>query len=126
VKYLILIQTNPRSRQAWEALSEPEQREVGRRHLAYRDRLDASGELLASEALAYPSETRRVRVRDGTTVVTDGPFAEAKEQLAGFYLVQCESMDRAVALAALAPDAEHGLVEVRPVLNLTGRVFLTE
>jgi len=62
----------------------------------------------------------RVRLRDGETMTTDGPFAEVKEQLAGFYLVECESLERAVELAARVPDAAFTDVEVRPVLDLRG------
>ena len=74
-----------------------------------------------SEALADPSATTRVSVHEGRTITTDGPFAEAKELLAGFYLVECDSLDRAIAIAARIPGlAELGLVEVRPVLDLGG------
>jgi hypothetical protein len=59
-----------------------------------------------------------VSVRDGRTVTSDGPFAEAKELLAGFFLLDCESMERAVEVAARVPEAELGLVEVRPVREL--------
>ena len=59
-------------------------------------------------------------MRDGQTVSTDGPFAEAKELLAGFYLVECEGIDRAVEIAGRLPEAEFGLIEVRPVLDLGG------
>jgi hypothetical protein len=63
-------------------------------------------------------EAKRVSVREGRTLTTDGPFAEAKEYLAGFYLVECESIERAVEIAARTPDAAYGEVEVRPVLDL--------
>ena len=59
-------------------------------------------------------------MRDGQTVTSDGPFAEAKELLAGFYLLECDSMERAVEVAARLPEAELGLIEVRPVLTLGG------
>ncbi|MGH3764493.1 MAG: YciI family protein [Pseudonocardiaceae bacterium] len=62
---------------------------------------------------------KRVTVRDGATITSDGPFAEVKEHLAGFYLVECESADRAVEIAARVPDAVWGLVEVRPVLDMS-------
>lgn len=59
-------------------------------------------------------------MREGRTITTDGPFAEVKEHLAGFYLIECDSMERAVELAARVPDAASGEVEVRPVLDLRG------
>ena len=73
-----------------------------------------------SEALADPSLATRVSVREGRTMTTDGPFAEVKEQLAGFFLIECESIERAVEVAARVPEAAYGLVEVRPVLALSG------
>ena len=73
-----------------------------------------------AESLADPSLTKRVAVREGEMMTTDGPFAEAKELLAGFFLVECESMERALEHAARVPEAEFGLVEVRPVLDLGG------
>jgi hypothetical protein len=119
VKYLIMIHSNPVSRGIWDRLSDAERTAFGRDHLAVGDRIAAAGELVAAEGLADPSEGKQVTVRDGRTVTTDGPFAEVKEHLAGFYLVECESMERAVEHAATIPDAAWGGVEVRPVLDLT-------
>ena len=120
MKYLILIYSNPASRAIWEGFSEDEQAEGYRYYAALKDELASSGELVVTEALADASLTRRVSVREGRTVTIDGPFAEAKELLAVFFLVDCESMDRAVEVAARVPEAELGLVEVRPVLELGG------
>src|SRR5687768_6168740 len=86
-------------------------------YAALNEELAASGELVVTEALADPSRTTRVTVRDGQALTTDGPFAEAKELLAGFYLVECETRERAVEIAARVPEAQLGLVEVRPVLS---------
>ncbi|HEY2958714.1 MAG TPA: YciI family protein [Actinomycetota bacterium] len=118
MKYLILIWSNPRSREVWEGLSEAQRVEFGRGHAALTEALAASGELIVSEGLADVSLAKRVAVRDGRTVTSDGPFAEVKEHLAGFYLVDCETIERAVEHAARAPDAAYGGVEVRPVLDL--------
>jgi len=120
VKYLILIYTNPTSRKIWEGLSDAQRGEFGRGHAALNEALAASGELVVSEGLADPSLAKRVSVREGRTMTSDGPFAEAKEHLAGFYLIECESIDRAVEHAARVPDAAYGEVEVRPVLDLSG------
>ena len=76
--------------------------------------------MIVSEALADPSLTRHVAVRDGQTMITDGPFAEVKEFLAGFFLVECESFERALEHAARVPEAAFGRVEVRPVMDLSG------
>jgi len=120
VKYLILIYSNPRSLAVWEGLSDAQRVEFGRGHLALTEALAASGELIVSEGLADPMLAKRVSVREGRTLTTDGPFAEVKEHLAGFYLIECESIDRAVEHAARVPDAALGEVEVRPVLDLGG------
>jgi hypothetical protein len=120
VKYLILIYSNPASREIWEGFSDEQRAEGFRYYGAITEELAASGELIVTEALADPSLTRRVTVRDGQTLTSDGPFAEAKELLAGFYLLECESMERAVEVAARLPEAELGLIEVRPVLTLGG------
>ena len=121
MKYVILIWNNPTSRKLWESFSDDERAEGFQAYAALDQELAASGELIVSEALADPSATTRVSVKDGRTITTDGPFAEAKELLAGFYLVDCESLERAVEIAARVPGmAELGLVEVRPVLELGG------
>ncbi|MGH3385539.1 MAG: YciI family protein [Nocardioidaceae bacterium] len=119
MKYLILIHSNPTFLEVWEGMSEAERVEFGRGHRALADDLTESGELIVSEALADTSLARRVTVREGRTMTTDGPFAEVKEHLAGFYLVECDSIERAVEWAARAPDAAYGEVEVRPVLDLS-------
>ena len=120
MKYLVLIYSNPASREIWEGFSDEQRAEGFRYYGALTEELAASGELIVTEALADPSLTRRVTVRDGQTLTSDGPFAEAKELLAGFYLLECDSMERAVEVAARLPEAELGLIEVRPVLSLGG------
>jgi len=126
MKYLILIHSNPRSRQIWDGFSDAERAEGFQAYGAIVDDLAASGELVVTEALADPSTARRLPASEdtamtGDTAVTgDGPFAEVKEHLAGFFLIDCESMERAVEIAERIPEASLGLVEVRPVLNLGG------
>jgi hypothetical protein len=118
VKYLILIYSNPASRALWETFP-PERRAQG---LAAYEALDkeltASGEMVASEPLDDPVTAKRVHVTEGRTLTTDGPFAEVKEYLVGFYLVDCATEERAVEIAAKVPEAFMGLVEVRPVTEL--------
>jgi hypothetical protein len=123
VKYLILIWSNPESRRAWEGFSDAEKADGFAYYATLNEELAASGELIVTEALADPSLSRRVSVRDGRTITSDGPFAEVKEHLAGFYLVECESPERAVEIAARVPEAELDLVEVRPVLDLGGMEY---
>jgi hypothetical protein len=118
VKYLIMIYSNPESRHAWEGFADAQRAEGLDYYEALAEDLAASGELIVTEALADASLATRVSRREGRTITSDGPFAEVKEQLAGFFLVDCESLDRAVAIAARIPEAELDLVEVRPVLSL--------
>ena len=119
MKYLILIHSNPASRALWEKLSDAQRMEFGRGHLRLSDELAKSGELVVSEGLTDPELAKRVSVREGQTLTTDGPFAEVKEYLAGFMLVECETEDEAVAIAARVPDAAFGSVELRPILDMS-------
>jgi hypothetical protein len=82
--------------------------------------LTESGELVGGEALADPSNTRTVHVRNGTPAVTDGPFAEAKEHLGGYLIVECETPERAVEIAARWPSARFSPLEVRPIMDTAG------
>jgi hypothetical protein len=86
----------------------------------YLQDLSAAGLLVANEGLAGPDVSTTVRVRDGATVVTDGPFAETKEYLAGFFLIDAPDLDAALGWAARIPSAEYGSVEVRPVWGQDG------
>jgi hypothetical protein len=123
VKYLILIQSNPRSLAAWDKMSEDERMAFGRDHLRLTGEMAEAGVLVASEGLADPQLATWVSVRDGRTIPSDGPYAEAKEQLAGFYLIDCPTREEAVDWAAKVPDAKYTEVEVRPVLDMSGWEF---
>jgi len=89
--------------------------------VAYDEGLRRSGYCIASEALQPVQTATTVRVRNGRTEITDGPFAETREQLAGFYLVEAADLDEAIRLAARIPPARVGSIEVRPVRQLAGR-----
>jgi hypothetical protein len=118
MKYVILIHHNAQARALWEGFG-PEERAAGLDYYAsINDELAESGELIVTEALADPSLAKIVTMDDGAVIVSDGPFVEAKEHLAGFYLIDCETEDRALAIAARIPEASLGLVEVRPVMGL--------
>jgi hypothetical protein len=121
MKYLIMIWHNPKSRAIWESFSDAERAKGWEAYAALDESLIASGEMVISEALADPSQGRRVPAAEGRSLATDGPFPEAKEQLAGFYLVDCESYERAMEIAAQVPEASLGLVEVRPILTMNGQ-----
>jgi hypothetical protein len=119
VKYVILIYHNPAARQLWDGLSSADRTEGLAAYEALNEDLAASGEMVVSHALADPSTAKRVLVNEGRTMTTDGPFAEVKEHLAGFYLIDCDSVDRAVEYAARIPEAILGTIEVRPVMDLS-------
>ncbi len=89
--------------------------------VAYDQGIRKSGHCIASEALQPVQTATTVRVRNGKVIITDGPFAETKEQLAGFYLVEAKDLDEAIQLAAKIPPATVGSVEVRPIRQLAGR-----
>jgi hypothetical protein len=117
MKYMLLIYNNPATYESW---SESARAELFADVDAIMNELTESGELVGGEALADASTATTVRVRDGVTAATDGPYAEAKEQLAGYLTVDCESQQRAVEIAARWPDARHFAMEVRPVMNTAG------
>jgi hypothetical protein len=119
MKYLILIQSNERSLEAWAKMTDDERMDFGRAHLKLTDEMTEAGVRVASEGLADPELAKWVSVRDGKTIASDGPYAEVKEHLAGFYLIDCSGLEDAVAWAAKVPDAAHTEVEVRPVLDMS-------
>jgi hypothetical protein len=116
VKYVLLIYQNEAARQALAEDLDALTGEVD----AIIEELTASGEWVGGEALADASQARTVKVRDGVPAVTDGPFVEAKEHLAGYYLVECETLERALEIAARWPDARWGALEVRPLMAPAG------
>jgi hypothetical protein len=120
VKYVILIYSNADSRRIWEGFSDTERGEGLRHYAGIVEDLAASGELIVTEALAEPSRGTSVRVANGTAMATDGPFGEAKEHLAGFFLIDTASRERAIEIAGRVPEAALGLVEVRPIMVYSG------
>jgi hypothetical protein len=118
MKYVALVYNNPG---AFESLSQAERDELMSAADAYLKEFTESGELLSGgAALADPSTGKTVRVRDGLPAVTDGPFAEAKEQLAGYYLLDTESIERATEIVTHDPAARLWAVEVRPIMDEAG------
>ena len=114
MKFMIMIHMNPA---LWEGLGEDRQQAVMDGHRTLLKELTESGELVSTYGLGDPELSSVVSVRDGVPVVTDGPYVEAKEFLAGFILIDVEGRDRAHEVAARVPDAALGVgVEVRPVM----------
>jgi hypothetical protein len=94
--------------------------EFGRGYMALSEELAASGDLVVSNGLTDPTLAKRVWVQDGETMTSDGPFAEVKEYVAGFLLVDTDTEEQALAWAAKTPDAQlGGAVEVRPLLDMS-------
>jgi hypothetical protein len=113
MKYMLMIYSNPETVQALGEDLNAVMAEVGE----LMAELTESGEWLGGEALADPVNAKTVRVRDGVPAVTDGPFVEAKEHLAGYCLLECDSLDRALEIAARWPDARFKGVELRPLMS---------
>jgi hypothetical protein len=111
--YMLLIYApdigRDRTDEEWAAMAEP--------FVAYNEYVKASGYYVDGAPLAELSTATSVRIRDGKRVITDGPFAETKEFLAGYYVVDCPSIDQAIELAAACPGAAFGSIEVRPVMD---------
>ena len=117
MKYMLLIYNNSHTREAFfgeggdELMGEVD---------ALMKKLTESGELVSTEVLAYPSNTKIVQVRDGIPVTTDGPFPEAKEHLGGYVMVDRERPDRVVEIAARWPSARFCAVEAWPIMDIAG------
>jgi hypothetical protein len=115
MKYLCMICIDE---QLERALPSDELDEIVAEHLAYDDELRAKGHYVTSAALESARSATTVRVRDGRMSTTDGPFAETKEQLGGFVLIEARDLNEAIRIAAKIPSARHGCVEVRPVRDI--------
>ena len=112
MKYLLLIYENEKT---WAATPEAEKGKIFQEYMDYTKGLRKSGNYVAGEALQSISTATTVRVKNGETVTTDGPFAETREQLGGFYMVEAKDLDEAIKLAAGIPASRTGSIEVRPI-----------
>ena len=112
-QYMLLIYGQEGS---WEALSDEERGSIYQEYYALSRELRSRGALVSSHELQPVSTATTVRLEDGEAVVTDGPFAETKEALGGYYLIEAESLDEAIEWAAKIPSARTGKIEVRPVV----------
>ena len=114
MKYILLIYADE---QAW---TEAERQHCFAESTQLAHQLKANGQYLATAPLQPVSTATSVQVRDGRRLVTDGPFAETREQLGGYYLIDARDLDEAIAIAASVPGARKGTVEIRPVLEIGG------
>ena len=116
MRYMLLIYDNEKT---WAKMSEPERGAIFKQYRAFTESIQGSGAYLASAPLQPTSTATTVRIKNGKTISTDGPFAETKEQLGGYYLVEAKNLDEALALAARIPSVQiGGSIEVRPVMEV--------
>jgi hypothetical protein len=115
VKYLCLIFLDE---DAYGRMPDRDWKALEKEHLDYDEALRRSGHFIASEALQTAGASTVVRVRQGRTFVTDGPFMETKEQLGGFFLIEARDLNEAILVASRIPSARLGSVEVRPIREL--------
>jgi hypothetical protein len=120
MQYMLLIYNGDPGR--WERMSEDERKAIYAEYGALTQELRDRNALVDGNELQPTSTATAVRVRDGQTTVTDGPFAETKEALGGYYVVDVESLDEALELAATLPTARHSDVEIRPVVMRAAEV----
>jgi hypothetical protein len=115
MQYMLLIYDDESQ---WDTWSEEDSKAFMADYFTYTDELRSAGALVAGEALQPTATAKTVHVRDDQRFVTDGPFAETKEQLGGFYLIDVESEDEALDWAAKIPSSRYGRIEVRPLMQI--------
>jgi hypothetical protein len=104
----------------WETMTKAQQEQGLIAYKSFTDALKQSGALVGSNRLAASSNATTIRAVDGKTQVLDGPFADTKEQLGGYFLIEAKDLDAAIAWASRCPATGHGAVEVRPVVSMAG------
>ena len=114
MQYLLLIYDDEKK---IEAMSKAESDQFMAEYFTYTESIKKSGHYRAGEALQGIATATTVRLREGKTLTTDGPFAETREQLGGFYMVEAANLDEAISLAARIPSSRTGSIEVRPIVK---------
>ncbi|MBV8160465.1 MAG: YciI family protein [Acidimicrobiia bacterium] len=115
MRYLLTICTDEK---AYEALSPEESQASFAQYVAFGEEMTKRGVLQGGERLRPTTDATTLQVRDGEVLTSDGPFAETKEQIGGFYLVDCKDLDEAIEVAAKIPGARMGTIEVRPIWEM--------
>jgi hypothetical protein len=115
MRYALLICTDEANE---TALSPDEAAAAHAEYMSFGETYAKKGVLTGGERLRPTSDATTVRVRDGEVLASDGPFAETKEQIGGFYLVECKDLDQAIEVASKIPGARHGSIEVRPIWEM--------
>ena len=113
MQYLLLIYDKESD---WVKMTEADQRGMYQEYMEFSKSITQSGHYKAGHQLQPVATATTVRVREKKRVVTDGPFAETKEQLGGFYMIEAKDLDDAIAIAARIPSARNGSIEVRPIV----------
>ena len=113
MEYLMLIYTTEAD---WTKLTPAQQNALSQEYGKFTEEIKNSGNYLGGNPLKPTTTATTVRVRDSKRVVTDGPFAETKEQLGGYYLIEANDLDQAISIAARIPGARYGSIEVRPIM----------
>lgn len=116
MRYVLAIYENEK---LWDAQTKAETEQMMGEYATFTEGIQKSGNYVAGEALQPVATATTVRIRDGKRLTTDGPFAETKEQLGGFYLIEADNIDQAIAIASRIPTARTGCVEVRPVIDFS-------
>lgn len=114
MRYMLLIYHDE---QAWSALSEAERQQIYVEYRQLIQQLEAGGQYLAGDQLQPAATANTVRVRDGKQMVTDGPFAETREQIGGFFMIEAKNLEEANSIASRIPSARMGAIEIRPVVE---------
>lgn len=117
MQFLLLLYADEK---AWDSLSPADQEEGVGAYIAYSEALSKAGAMVGSNRLRPSDSATRVQVTNGKQQVLDGPYADSKEQLGGYYLIEAPDLDAAISWAARCPGAHHGIVEVRPVWDMSG------
>jgi Uncharacterized protein conserved in bacteria len=117
MKYMLLVHHDE---DAFDKFSESTRQQMLEESVQLTHQLHADGQYLSASPLHPTSTATIVRVRDGKRLVTDGPFVETREQIAGYFLIEAKDLDEAIAIAARVPGARIGTVEVRPVKEIAG------
>lgn len=116
MRYILLIYT---AESGEPQQGTPESNEQFQGYMVFTQEVQQAGVMQSGEPLLPVATATTVRVRDGKTLTTDGPFAETKEQLGGFYILDCKDLDQAIAYAAKIPGAKRGSIEVRPIMEMS-------
>ena len=116
MKYMLLIYNNE---QEWDGLTESQRQGIYGEFRQFRDQITKTGQYVSGSQLQPVSSATTVKVRQGKQLLTDGPFAETREQLGGYFLIQAKDLDEAVEIAGRIPAVRFGTVEVRPLVEMT-------